>query len=60
VRQSVRCATAGTKTVTLKPSRKAAKALRRSRRAVRFTVEIRLAGAGQTAQKITRALTLRR
>jgi hypothetical protein len=60
VRRSVRCATAGTKSVTLKPSRKAARALRRSKRAVRFTVEIRLAGAGQTTQEITRRLTLRR
>jgi PKD repeat protein/glucose/arabinose dehydrogenase/type 1 glutamine amidotransferase len=59
-RRSVRCATAGVKTITLKPSRKAARVLRRSRRAVRFTVEVRLAGAGQAAQEITRRLTLRR
>ncbi len=59
-RRSVRCATAGSKTVTLKPSRKAAKALRRTKRAVKFTVEVRLAGAGQATQTITRQLTLRR
>ena len=60
VRRSVRCEQAGTKTVTLKPARKVARALRRSKRAVRFTVEIRLAGAGQPTQEITRRLTLRR
>jgi hypothetical protein len=60
VRRSVRCATAGTKTVTLKPSGKARKALRRSKRAVRVTLEVRLAGAGQAAQKVTRGLTVRR
>lgn len=59
-RRSVRCAGAETKTVTLKPSRKVARALRRSKRAVRFTVEVRLAGAGQAAQTVTRRLTLRR
>jgi hypothetical protein len=59
-RRFVRCEQAGVKTVTLKPSRKAARALRRSKRAVRFTVQVRLAGAGQATQVVTRRLTLRR
>ena len=59
-RKTVRCTTAGTKTVTLKPSKKVAKALRRSKRAVKTTVEVRLKAIGQPTRVVRRSLTLRK
>jgi PKD repeat protein len=56
----VRCADAGTRAVTVKPSRKVARKLRRARRAVKVTVTVRLASAGQSPTTVTRRLTLRR
>jgi hypothetical protein len=53
-RASVRCAGAGTRTVTLKPSKAARRALAASRRAVKATLDVRLDGTRRT-----KTLTLR-
>jgi Domain of Unknown Function (DUF1080)/PKD domain/Beta xylosidase C-terminal Concanavalin A-like domain len=59
-RRSVRCVQAGSKTVTLKPSRKVARALRRSHGSVKATVKVRLKPIGGRASTHARRLTLRR
>ena len=59
-RKSVRCAAAGSKTVTLKPSSKVAKALRKYRRTVKTTVEVRLKAIGQRTKVVRKSLTLRK
>jgi hypothetical protein len=53
-RAGVRCTGAGTRTVTLKPSRAARRALAAGRRAVKATLDVRLDGTRRT-----KALTLR-
>ena len=52
-RGTVRCAGAGSRTVTLKPSKAARRALATSRRAVKATLDLRLGG-----QRKTKTLTL--
>jgi len=59
-RKAIACAGTGSKTVRLKPSRKVAKALRNSRRAVKATLTVRLAAAGEPRRMRTRSLTLRK
>jgi PKD repeat protein/type 1 glutamine amidotransferase len=59
-KRSLRCADAGSKTVTLKPSRKVARALRRSHRAVKAMVQVRLQPIGGRLQTHRRSITLRR
>ena len=54
-RGTVRCAGAGTRTVTLKPSRSVARTVAAGRRSVRATLEVRMRGS-----KATRAVTLAR
>jgi hypothetical protein len=52
-RGAVRCAGAGTRTVTLKPSKAAGRALKAGRRAVKATLDLRLGG-----ERRTKTLTL--
>ena len=52
-RGTVRCAGAGTRTVTLKPSKAAGRALKAGRRAVKATLELRFGG-----ERRTKTLTL--
>ena len=59
-RTSIRCAGAGGKTVTLKPSGKVKRALRRAHGSVRVTLDVRLKAPGESTRKATRKLTLRR
>jgi PKD repeat protein/type 1 glutamine amidotransferase len=59
-RKTVRCGKAGSKTVSLKPSRKVARALRRSHDSVKATVRVRLRPIGGRVTTHTRRLTLRR
>jgi len=59
-RRSISCTGAGNKTITLKPSRKVARALKRSHRAVHATLKVRLRAPGMLSRTRTRALTLRR
>ena len=56
----VRCATAGTRSVTLKPSKSAGRALRRAKGAIRLSVVLSLRGVGGDVQKAKRSVTLRR
>jgi hypothetical protein len=59
-RKAIACDGAGSKTVRLKPSRKVAKALRKSRRAVNAKLTVRLAAAGEPTRMRTRSLKLRK
>jgi len=59
-RQSIRCASAGSRTVTLKPSAKVKRALRRARGSVKVTLDVRLRAPGEAMKKATRRLTLAR
>ena len=56
----VRCATAGTKRVTLKPSKGAGRALRKAKGSVKLSVVLQLRGVSGAVQKTTRSVTLRR
>ena len=47
-RGTVRCASAGTRTVTLKPSASTRRALAAGRRAVKATLDVRLGGTKKT------------
>jgi hypothetical protein len=46
--------------VTLKPSKKVGRVLRRARRSVKASLRVRLAAVGEPAKTRTRSLTLRR
>jgi PKD repeat protein/type 1 glutamine amidotransferase/glucose/arabinose dehydrogenase len=59
-RRTIRCADAGKKTVTLKPSKQVGRVLRRAHRSVKATLRVRLAAVGDPAKTRTRGLTLRR
>ena len=59
-RKTIRCADAGEKTVTLKPSRKVGRVLRHARRSVKATLRVRMAAVGEPGKTRTRSLTLRR
>jgi hypothetical protein len=59
-RRSIRCVQEGRKVVSLKPSRRVARALRRSHRSVKATVKVRLKPIGGRATTHARRLTLRR
>ena len=59
-RGTVRCVGAGSRTVTLKPSKGARRALKASRRAVTATLRVRLRTPGERATQSARTLTLAR
>jgi regulation of enolase protein 1 (concanavalin A-like superfamily) len=59
-RESIRCAGAGSRTVTLKPSAKAKRALRRARGNVKATLAVGLRAPGEPASTTTRRVTFAR
>jgi hypothetical protein len=59
-RRAIECSGSGRESVRLKPSRKVAKALRRSRKAVEATLKVRLTALGEAPRMRTRSVTLRR
>jgi len=59
-RATIRCADAGAKTVTLKPSRKTARVLRRAHRSIKAALRVSLKAVGHSTRTRTRSVTLRR
>jgi hypothetical protein len=59
-RATIRCADAGTKAVTLKPSRKTARVLRRAHRSIKAALRVSLKAVGHSTRTRTRSVTLRR
>ena len=57
--KAVRCTGAGSRTVTLKPSRKVSRRLARARGSVNVTLSVRLRAPGEPRKTTTRRLTLR-
>ncbi len=59
-RRAIRCADAGAKTVTLKPSHKTARVLRRAHRSIKAALRVSLKAVGHSTRTRTRSVTLRR
>jgi len=57
--KSVKCAGPGSKSVTLKPSKRVKRALSNARGAVKVTLDVRLQAAGESTRKVTRQLSLK-